>query len=57
MDTVFLRSAMVLFDIIKFFFLSNFISPNLQTKFDAFLSKPDSLTIPQYNLIYGASLR
>lgn len=27
------------------------------TKFDAFLSKPDSLTIPQYNLIYGASLR
>ena len=56
MDTVTLRSAMV-FDISKFVISLNKLHLLLKTKFDAFLSKPDSLTIPQYNLIYGASLR
>lgn len=57
MDSGTLKAAMVLILIVLFIIEINYITFIFKTKFDVYLSSPDSLIIPQFNLLIGSNIR
>lgn len=57
MDSGTLKAAMVLILIALFISEINYITFIFKTKFDVYLSSPDSLIIPQFNLLIGSNIR
>jgi hypothetical protein len=57
MDSGTLKAAMVLILVALFIIEINYITFIFKTKFDVYLSSPDSLIIPQFNLLIGSNIR